>query len=921
MAVDLNTFITLADSTRFSSRDIVVQGKGEDQTAKLGNLVFSSGDAVNVDTMEAFKAALEAEHGVFGTHAFDTVVGSRSQLHKSLRASDVKATLSRLPEIKEQRFKGELQRQIATDPKVGSLSDAVRAKFDDLIGKSSVSAAGCQSQAELNALVSKTISKAIKDATAFVAKNGGDVAEQDIGARKKLEETVADNEPTGLRGFSAKSLFRKGTTSIEDKVKSGEIGAGMRVNTSGKNPVLLDKLKTNGVEPGFITRNDWSMDDTRGMLADIWADRNSTSPDSLDAVVSRSPKLKAMRDGQPPATRRELAMAAGRAYRGGMSAVADFVLQRELYNPGSPIAKAFAEKRLRIDVATLFPAGGNEPTAEQKRDIAIVKKALFAEIRDAIMNEPKDSPDFNKSPIFQHFADRSIVKLDYNEGDRAIKWKAGSEGSFKLPERVLLKHSRGYRGVRLATAEGASAGAVREALANDITRLLGVPAQELSLVRGEYSDGKPKFMLSAKFATGYKDFERGFLKDGQAVPDPETGGAPIEPLGKYKALFLALADRDAVGSHGQNKGVRPDANGILRFFAIDPGHSLEGNGKYLEIHDDLSFKDTSLKRLAQKRFRNFSVFDDDTRFNKFQGVITLRELRTSPRLTKLFNDYRAQFNPNEAGISPEEKKLRKTIVDDTYRMEEEFCTQVDNILKVFKEQLDLYDALASKGDAFQEKAIETISNLEKLTSPTTWKSPGGEVELKHLAIESGKRVPWKAAMRPDGNIEYSTKGPLGERAREALTSFCEKAHITCTIKDGGASITVPAASADAVFAVFDEDQVAMAKHPREYTERAMAAEFALPPRPTQTAPRPNIPPPPPPPPRPPRVATPPPPGIDNPPPPPLDDDVDDLDDPDHPAPLPPSVDDVDDLDDPDHPAPLPPPQLPTEPPPETVDDE
>ncbi len=899
MAVDLNTFITLADSTRFSSRDIVVQGKGEDQTAKLGNLVFSSGDAVNVDTMEAFKAALEAEHGVFGTHAFDTVVGSRSQLHKSLRASDVKATLSRLPEIKEQRFKGELQRQIATDPKVYTLSGAVRKQFDSIISNISLPKLDkCDSQEQLNALVSKTISTAISDATKAVTAQHGNVATRDMGAQRKRERTIADDAPTGLRNFTARTIFRTGTTSVEDKVKSGELGSGMRVNTSKTNPVLFEKLKTNGVEPGFITRNDWTIDDTRGFMADMWTEDNLAS---LDGVVNRSPKLRAMRDGDPPATRRELAMAAGRAYRGGMSAVADFVLQRELYKPGSTIAKAFADKRIRIDVATLFPAPGAEPTEQQRKDIAFIKKELFAEIRDAIMNEPKDSEDFQKSPIFQHFADRSIVKLDYNEGDRRVKWKAGSDGSFKLPERVGIKGGRFkgafYRTFRLTTADEASAGAVREALANDITRLLGVPAQELSLVRGEYSDGKPKFMLSAKFATGYKDFERGFLKDGQAVPDPETGGAPIEPLGKYKALFLALADRDAVGSHGQNKGVRPDANGILRFFAIDPGHSLEGNGKYLEIHDDLSFKDTSLKRLAQKRFRNFSVFDDDTRFNKFQGVITLRELRTSPRLTKLFNDYRAQFNPNEAGISPEEKKLRKTIVDDTYRMEEEFCTQVDNILKVFKEQLDLYDALASKGDAFQEKAIETISNLEKLTSPTTWKSPGGEVELKHLAIESGKRVPWKAAMRPDGNIEYSTKGPLGERAREALTSFCEKAHITCTIKDGGASITVPAASADAVFAVFDEDQVAMAKHPREYTERAMAAEFALPPRPTQTAPRPNIPPPPPPPPRPPRVATPPPPGIDNPPPPPTE----------PPPDLPPD-DDVE----------LPPP--PTEPPPEPPTD-
>ena len=53
----------------------------------------------------------------------------------------------------------------------------------------------------------------------------------------------------------------------------------------------------------------------------------------------------------------------------------------------------------------------------------------------------------------------------------------------------------------------ASIGAVREALANDITRLLGIPAQELSLVRGEYSDGHPKLMLAAKYAETFDGVE------------------------------------------------------------------------------------------------------------------------------------------------------------------------------------------------------------------------------------------------------------------------------------------------------------------------------------------------------------------------------------------------------------------------------
>ena len=116
------------------------------------------------------------------------------------------------------------------------------------------------------------------------------------------------------------------------------------------------------------------------------------------------------------------------------------------------------------------------------------------------------------------------------------------------------------------------------------------------------------------------------LKDGRAVPPTNkdgTKGPDPEPLGRFKAFFLVTADRDAVGRRGQNKGF---VNG--KFFAIDPGHSLEGNGKYLEISDDLSFKDT-YGSSTKPRFENFSVFDDDTRAAKFKGVLEMRELQKS----------------------------------------------------------------------------------------------------------------------------------------------------------------------------------------------------------------------------------------------------------------------------------------------------
>ena len=116
--INVATFQDIANQAKFfGSRDIVVEGQGKASSARLGNLVFSHGTAANKATMEAFKAALEKEYGVFGTHAFDTVVGSRAMSRKSLRACDVKAALSNLEGLKNVRFMNELYRQLNTNPK------------------------------------------------------------------------------------------------------------------------------------------------------------------------------------------------------------------------------------------------------------------------------------------------------------------------------------------------------------------------------------------------------------------------------------------------------------------------------------------------------------------------------------------------------------------------------------------------------------------------------------------------------------------------------------------------------------------------------------------------------------------------------------------------------------------------------------
>ena len=469
---------------------------------------------------------------------------------------------------------------------------------------------------------------------------------------------------------------KSGETSIEDKIKKGTLGVGMRINRSETNPVLLDKLKTNGVEPGFIYRNDWSLDDTRGLLVE-YTDQKSLN--ALAELKEKYPSLSAKCEQLPV---REQIMLCGRMHPAGMSAVADFVLEKSMMQPNSQIYKAFCRQ---------YP----DTPPEEWRNIGLdrLKRDLFPQIRDRVMHVKPNDRAYGMSPIFKHSADRHIVKLDYNENDRIFCKSAASAGKFMRPERIKIGRKMGqiYRLQTATTADKSSVGAVTEALANDLTRIARIPSQQLSIVRGRYSDGHPKLMLEAKFAEGYKDMENGFIKDGQIVP---PNGKQVGRLGRYKAFFLVTADRDAVGSRGQNKGFTFGRNGDPgTFFAIDPGHSLEGNGRFLEVNDNFSFKDT-YGFSTKPRFKNFSVFDDDTRFSKFQGALDLRTLQQSGKINDLFADYRNAFRVDEAGISAEEQSLRVKINQEIDKKEKEFKDSMAKILHVADNQFKLYDDLA-----------------------------------------------------------------------------------------------------------------------------------------------------------------------------------------------------------------------------------
>ncbi|MBO4317066.1 MAG: hypothetical protein J5855_02130 [Mailhella sp.] len=800
--ITLQTFEQAADSTSFASRGLKVdEGSHE---VKLGNFVFTQSKDVNQKTMAAFRSALAGRHGIFGERAFDAVLGGRQMTDKDLRACDVKAVLSKLPDIRLNALKGELMRRLDTDPKLLALPpDARKALRSGLMREAerrSPALVTGTKQEDVTRLASEVIAKVLKDNPGLPhAKIGHGV--RDVSGK------VSPWKPTGLDRLGT-TVIAGDEASVEDRMSTGTLGVGQRVNRSQDQPMLLHSLKKSGVEPGFLYSDDWSANDTRMLLGRF--DRD-TAKRTLAKLERDHPAIAAQGKGKPF---RERIMLFGRMHPAGMAAVADYMLEKGMKDPRSEIYRAFREQ---------FP--GKHPDQWRTVDPAKLKKALFPQIRDAILSVKKEivlpdgtkqaNPDYPKSPIFRQFSDRHIVKLDYNESTRYPSPAGGPK--YMLPPRAGAQRGvfgPGYRWYKSKSAVAASADAVTEALANDLTRLCRVPAQELHIVRGQYSDGTPKLMLEAKFADGYKDIgPGGYLRDGQIVAPPGEGKP--ESLGRFKAFFLALADRDAVGSKGQNKGF---AHGS--FFAIDPGHSLEGNGKDLVIEDDLSFTDTNPSR-THSRFANYSVFDDDSRCDKLMGAYRLREMKNDGSFERLFDSYAAAFDPEEPGILPKEKELREAVLKEIGEKKKEFFENVDRVLNAVDSQLKFIDALKDATPEWRRRLVETVANLEKITSPTTWVSPRGEVPLTHLAVVPGKRVPWDGAF--DGNsIVYTSRKPLSPEAQSLLRRFADSSGAGRLEIDGNgfAKLTFDAKRLGVkAINVFSEGNVAKITHPQEYAAR------------------------------------------------------------------------------------------------------
>ncbi len=305
------------------------------------------------------------------------------------------------------------------------------------------------------------------------------------------------------------------------------------------------------------------------------------------------------------------------------------------------------------------------------------------------------------------------------------------------------------------TPRGLNKAAVRECLANDLTRAFGVNTQKLKLVESRYATGETKWMLDGTHVTGtdpshtYMDLEpcmsghgdqqvlvktdnengkpvRLFKQvevPGQGSTTVYTADNAIQGLGEKKILFMLMGDVDAVGARGQNKGRIGD-----EFVAIDPGHSLSTSSMDKRtIRNDFSMTNAG-------SYRNFSIFDQSPYSERMQGVKKIQALRQpGSEWGSIFDQYKTQFG---AG-----KDEHSNFQADIASWQSSFESRADYIVNdVFKDRLAVYECVMgvtdpeARGQAHAQ-VLDMVDALEKITSQHTWTQRWTDKQGKRYQVD------------------------------------------------------------------------------------------------------------------------------------------------------------------------------------------
>lgn len=670
------------------------------------------------------------------------------------------------------------------------------------------------------------------------------------------------------RGLSRVMAQAQGVPAPQFGTRYGPVQGNAVVAQVAGYRVLGDKAK--GVEPGFIAKRDWTPGDSVKLqnagggqqAAHKFNDRAqdmvkqwlrpglaASRPDdaALNAVLRAALESVAQADDPDQAQSAQRLLAGGQDLDASASMDDPTIDPPTHQMPGGVIDSTTTVASHQADddadlLQTLRDSGLMD-------DAAFAQKVAAAMIRQA---ETQRAPNLGgdlagpaatvsdalRGGIMEteaKFTQRHYIKLDYYEDDKFA-------GKYQIP----ADKAKGamHRLVTGASAKERNEGAVREALANDLMRALGVETQKLKIVEGTHQDGTPKLMLDGTHVRGqlapdgvtmlgFHDFDGTpvdgdrYLKDGVIVRNAHRQGDPahvfngpptldptIQELGRNKILMLLMADRDALGSRGGNKGYVGDT-----FVGIDPGHALETSllARRGDVRSDFSFEQPSM--FAARGYKNFSMFDQSALSEKMEGVRQIARLKEAHADTQLFALYAQQFGPGQ----PDAANFSDRIGD----MQRLYEGRRDDILAVFQERLavDGFDfgqaGNAAAHAAYRDVALNLLEGLEKFTSETTLQTESG-IRLAHPQItDPSKRKEWHIAQDPQSlNVTFTFTGTSKETARmqQDIVDFVGQSGQGATLQRSGVkgrtlTLTMPAAALPSIGARLSATSVANHKHP------------------------------------------------------------------------------------------------------------
>lgn len=487
-------------------------------------------------------------------------------------------------------------------------------------------------------------------------------------------------------------------------------------------------------------------------------------------------------------------------------------------------------------------------------------KAL--EIKDIFLSLYNDYPDQQKRLEFlasqnvdiknlHHFfaekLPKYLVKLTYDEITQdgkikppleSLKQTQAVQNAYKKNETLGNIYTLVYQYAKTGSSADKNVEAVLEVLANDLARIYGMVVQKQVIYPSLYKNEFLQLMLKANWVDGASTLQPlagGEKNDNYRVKPviiqknkiQYLSDNSIEHLAEYLPLFALIADRDAIGSLGQNKLCVDNT-----MVGIDFGHAFQ---KW--ILDSL----TTDFQINDAEFKNYSVFYDYPRSDDIRGLIRIARLNGDKIDESILRSYGDEFYDEIQQIVP---LADEQIYDDYIKKFTEFAKEFSEsteahknnkkcieyiIAAVTKQKATLIKARKNILEKFshylkvEKNAVDLVANMEKLLAGrenTSLRSSNETVLLNHLRITHKNILKWDINVDADGKHTLAASFSSSSAAAKANTILEDWLQNNKSpkfkLKNNIIEFSFEKHELDSVYELFNENEIKLLYHANDY---------------------------------------------------------------------------------------------------------